>query len=489
MRSARESGPLWAALVWLVFTPAGPHRPLCQAAQDPPQSKSKPVRAPLPDASKVREAEKTVKELFKDEYAKKQPADRQKLIKVLLDQAKDVQAELPLRWVLYREAQDLAGQLGSVDIAFEAVDGAAAVFEIDALAAKNVVLASAAKSAKSPEDLGKLVEPTFKVIDAALAADDLENGDKAGAGAAQLARRLNAAPLAARVAARMKDLADLKARLERLKRALETLAKDQNNGPANLEAGLFYCLGKGDWETGIPYLARSSDPALKAAATREAGAPKEPQAQAEIADAWWDLAEKERSDLRQGLLYRRAAYWYGQAQSGASSLLKVKIQSRLETQHRRILSREGLEVTFLPETTSRGILVCECGDGRYEPSTAGGKPCIKMIKANAADVTRYVYLKLAEEWQESWKPAQVEVEYFDEGNGNLEVQYDGVSGPYRAGPKSAPLGGSKSWKILSTPIPDPMFRGRQNAGADLRISVGPGQDTCIRRVTVKLVQK
>jgi hypothetical protein len=72
------------------------------------------VRPPVPDAAKQRDAEKVIRDLFKEEYAKKAPADRQALMRALLDNASRSGEDLPSLWVLLREAQDIAVQLGDV---------------------------------------------------------------------------------------------------------------------------------------------------------------------------------------------------------------------------------------------------------------------------------------------------------------------------------------------------------------------------------------
>lgn len=472
--------------VSLFLRPAGARVAGQEAA---PAAKTPQNRSPVPDPAKQKEAEKGIKDLFKAEYAKKQPADKQALAKLLLGHAKETQNDLPVQWVLFREAQDLAAQIGDLDLTLDAAESAAAIFDISLQGTRIAALGAAGKTLKTPEDLAKLGDLYLKVVDEALETEDFENADKALAGAAQTSKRLASPPFSTRVAARARDEADQKARYDKVKRSLDALAKDPANPAANLEVGLYHCFVKNAWDTGLPFLAKGSDPVLKTLASHEADHPTEVGAQVELADGWWDLAEKERSDSKQRLLYQRATSWYEKALTASTSLLKTKIETRLDAQYRRILSRDGLEVVFTPKAVSRGIQVCECGDGLYEPATIGGKPSVKLIRANVTDFSRYLYLKLTETWQESWKGAEVEVEYFDDGPGPFDIQYDGVPGPYCSTPKKVVVGTSKSWKTATFPIPDPMFRGRENAGADLRIGRTPGTELYIHRVTVRLAQK
>ena len=57
---------------------------------------------------------------------------------------------------------------------------------------------------------------------------------------------------------------------EKVKASLEKLKSSPDDPDANLAAGRFYCLTRGDFARGLPMLAKGSDPALKAAIIDEA---------------------------------------------------------------------------------------------------------------------------------------------------------------------------------------------------------------------------
>jgi len=435
------------------------------------------ARAAVPDAARQREAEKAIRDLYKADYAKKLPSERDALVRTLIEQGRKSADDPAAQYVLYREAQDLASQAGNVELAFEAIDVAAAAFDVDAAALKNAALGTASKSAKTPDELGKAADGYLALADAALKTDDFDNADKAVAGAVQAAKRANVPALATKVGVRQKEIAELRARFEKVKKATDVLIKDPENGAANLEVGLYLCFAKGDWDLGLPLLAKGSDPALKSLAAKELLKPADAAGRVELADGWWDLAEKERNEARQKNLYQRAMAHYEQARPEASSLLLTKINLRLEAQRRRLMTKEGLSISFEPAPVSKGLLLRDNDDGTYAPAVAGGKPCLKLTNF-------YLYLKLADPWPESWKTADVEIEYFDDGSGSMGLQFDGLKGAYAESSKSASLGSNKAWKTLTTSIVNPLFTGRMNAGADLRICT-PG-NFHVRRITLRL---
>ena len=73
------------------------------------QSQEKP--AP-PSSAEEAQAEKLIKETFKEEYALRTPAGQRKLAQKLLQQGKDTKDSESVRYVLFREASDLGGRGG-----------------------------------------------------------------------------------------------------------------------------------------------------------------------------------------------------------------------------------------------------------------------------------------------------------------------------------------------------------------------------------------
>src|SRR5437667_417142 len=95
----------------------------------------------IPDDAAVKEAEKTIRSLFKDDYAKRSPADRGALAKNLLKQAMDTKDENAARYVLFRESQDLAARIGEIETAFRAIDEMCRIYATNSLILKNSALA------------------------------------------------------------------------------------------------------------------------------------------------------------------------------------------------------------------------------------------------------------------------------------------------------------------------------------------------------------
>ncbi|HEV3026753.1 MAG TPA: hypothetical protein VG457_04230, partial [Planctomycetota bacterium] len=289
------------------------------------------VRLILPDLAKQKEAEKIIKDIFKEQYAKKAPADRQALAKLLLQQTKDASNDPPALFVMYREAQDIAVQVCDVGTLLEAIDGAAAYFDIDSLALKNTSLAAAGKNGRSPDDFAALTRATLALVDEFVATDQYEIADKAAATALLYARKTNDVPLGLKATNRAREVAESKVRFQGMKGALSTLAKNPDDPAANNDMGQLLCFVKGNWELGIRFLVKGSDPALKALAEKELAMSLEAADQAALGDGWWELAEKEKSPLRKSQMQIHARSLYEAALPSLGALQRIKVGKRLES--------------------------------------------------------------------------------------------------------------------------------------------------------------
>lgn len=287
-------------------------------------------RSAVPEAAKQRDAEKLVRDLFKEQYAKKAPADRKALARQLLEQALQNQDDPVTRWVLFREALDAATQGGDYRSASEIIEGMARFFDIDPLTSKNTTLAALVKAAKTPEEAAVLADAELRLADECFLVDQFDLADKACTAAVQLAKKSADAALTARAAARAKEVAEAKTKYQSLKRVLETLAKSPADPQANFEMGQFLCFVKGTWDLGLCFLAKGADPAFKPLADKELAFPTALADRIAIADGWWDLAQKESSPLRKSQLSAHATQLYDALLPESTGLVRVKIQKRLE---------------------------------------------------------------------------------------------------------------------------------------------------------------
>ncbi len=373
-------------------SPTPPPRPETKLPEPKPATPPvvPPAREPIPSAARQAAAERLVKDVFKSDYVKR---DRRPLMGKLLSQAASPTEPPDVRYVLLREARDVATAAGDYATARRAIEAMAATWAVDARAARQEVMAVVV-TAVSPADAPVLA------ADASAAADDaLDRGD------VELARRF--ATVAESAAARGTDRAplaqprdggqEIRGELDeslRAQQALAALAGGPDDPAANLTVGKFLCLVKGDWARGLPLLATGgSDPAA-ALASRDLAGAATADAKLATGDAWRAYAQTQAATPTAG---RRAAgraeHWYLAALPGAQGLERAavikrladlsfgvsfpKLAARWDGRRARTnlssMTRPGGQVDASP---SPGLLV----GFEVKPSSWRGRPMIKILR-------------------------------------------------------------------------------------------------------------
>ena len=315
-------------------SPEGPPSPPPKPPEAEPASPpvpEKPERLPAPDAAEQERAVKLVREVYQGQYAKaKTAADWQALAAKLIAQAAAAQGNPADRFAILREAREVAVKGENAKQAFDAIDRLAEVFTVDAPAMKAEALGEVARSARSRAAHKAVAEQATSLAGDLLAADSLTVAEEVSKLA--LSEAGKARDRETLVAARTlnKDVQAALQAAEEVQTALATLEDHPDDPAANLAAGRYHCFIKGDWNKGLPHLAKGSDPKLAALAREELTTPpQDTEGQLKLADAWWDLAQQSRGRQRENLLLR-AGTWYREAEPRAQAgLVRVKIEKRL----------------------------------------------------------------------------------------------------------------------------------------------------------------
>jgi serine/threonine-protein kinase len=307
--------------------------PPAPEVKPPPAPEVKPPapavkKAPAPDAKEQAAAEALIRKEFKADYARK-PAERGPLVQTLLDKAEATKDDPAGRFVLLREARALAEQAGDARAALQAIDRLDRFYEVDALDLKLKALAAAAQRATTPAANRALAESALAVLDDLVTAEAYEPAHRLIPLAEAAARKAQQAAFFSQVDARLKEAKDAEKDYEAAQPARATLKDKPDDPDANLVLGKYLCLRKGDWDAGLPLLARGGDKALRDLAAADLARPAAAEAQAQVGDGWWKLAEDPKVPGRTQL-QRRACTWYRQALPGLSGFRQDRVADRLK---------------------------------------------------------------------------------------------------------------------------------------------------------------
>ena len=284
---------------------------------------------PPPDAAARKEAEELVRELFKSDYAKRKAADLQALAKTLLQEGGNSQNDATSMYVLLNEARLVASKAGDLTTALQAIDGLAGAFILDIPALKEEALSACARSAGTRAAQAVIATEYLDLAEIAVNADDLDKASSLARTADSAARKARDLVLVERSSKLTKRITRLKADRRRLESSLKKLETNPDDPDANLEVGLYRAFGQGDWETGLPHLAKGSDKLIAAAGKLELTKPTEAKAVAAVGDAWVEAAGKKSGDLKRQIS-ERAIFWYEKALPGLNILDRKRVENALQ---------------------------------------------------------------------------------------------------------------------------------------------------------------
>ncbi|HZE97378.1 MAG TPA: LamG domain-containing protein [Planctomycetota bacterium] len=295
-------------------------------------------KAAEPAAGDLKEAERIIRLHYKAEYSRTKPAELRAFSRTLLTAGRDPMNDAASRYVLFREAREVAVQAGDPRAAIDAIDETAKVFAVDAPGLQKDAVGRIAPP-KSADDAHAMADVCLALADEALDAGQFEAASGYAEKAEAAARNAKDTPLLTRATGTLKEAAETLKQYQKVKPLLEKT----EDAAASLEVGRFWCFTREDWGAGLPALARGSDEKLKALALRELGKPTLSE-QLEIGDAWFELAPSDRGLVRTALL-RHALGHYEQGQLAAAGPARVKIDTRIESLHIELagaMNRTGL---------------------------------------------------------------------------------------------------------------------------------------------------
>lgn len=281
----------------------------------------------VPEAAAVAEAEKLIRQLFKDELASaKSAADKKKLARKIIELGGQADYSADERYAMLQTAQTVAVDAGSSVIAVEAADAIEAWFKIDAIKSLAVLFERLSPQARTTETRTELVEVALPVIEQALAARryaEAETIVRASGGT------ISKPDLARRVRLLEARIRDERSKWDGYQAALKQLKTTPGDAKANQVAGMHLLLVERDWAKGLAHLAKGTDEKLKAVAAKDLVNPETNDKQVELGDQWLAIAEAASGDEKQVFL-AAADYWYRKALADATGLRKLKIQKSLE---------------------------------------------------------------------------------------------------------------------------------------------------------------
>lgn len=294
------------------------------------------AKVPVPDADEQKPAIATVKEVFKSELASAKSSDQlADVAERMLDSLQNDASAAVNDYVLLTQAHGLAVKALRPTLSLRIVQMIADRYDVDPHALTIQTLKDLAKGPTDKNHHKQLAELSLKLslehqradrIDVALQHLELADG---------LARRLKSSEMLKQAAARRAEIAEYKKLVESSAAAQKTLAETPSDPAANEAFGRFLILAKSNWNEGLKRLVLAGDATLQKLSQQDtalidATKPPTADAAAQLADGWWDFAQKPPAGNFKNAVKLRAGQWYAFAAPNLKGLPKAKAEQRAE---------------------------------------------------------------------------------------------------------------------------------------------------------------
>jgi hypothetical protein len=293
-----------------------------------------PPRLAVPDEAAQAEALKGMKDLFKEEFSKRRSDDRLALARMLLIRGQQAKLDPAQRFVVLREAGDIAAKHGDVETALASAEEINLQYAVPQREETARVLSAMASNLSDPNSAQTAAFATLSLIESCIAADDYGVAMRLSKDGENISRRLRDPALVSRSKALGERAKMLDEEFRKLGELHDLLGELSSEGHRRL--GQFLCLYKGEWLTGLLHLVAGDDAALAtlarcdlAAHVMQDKAGNDGSAALAAAEAW----NAKASDLPRGIqresAQTRSLLWYRRASALLVGAPKAKAEKRV----------------------------------------------------------------------------------------------------------------------------------------------------------------
>src|SRR6267142_346497 len=295
----------------------------------------------VPDEPSQARAQRLIREVYAKELASKDIGERRALAQKMIAAARESGDDSAARFVLLKEARDVAAGAGDAFGARKAILMIGKFYAIDRtrmlLGTMNITQATTS----NPEALAAVVQVCLNATETAVLVDDYVTAIRSIAIAQTAAEKAKNSVLMDRVKEKSRLLQAVSLEFEAVQKAREALKNDPEDAEACARVGRFVCLYKGDWSTGLPSIARGAESGLKKLAQDDLAAAGDVRKRLAVGDGWWELSANQPWLARKNL-QARAAWWYRQVVGELNGIHRSIVEKRIEAVELAALADQNL---------------------------------------------------------------------------------------------------------------------------------------------------
>jgi hypothetical protein len=284
------------------------------------------LREPVPSNQVLSDSQRKLDATYQVRDRKTPQAKRQVVVQLcaLIDDPASTSTE---RYAALKTLLELTVELNDPGRYLETLDELTSRYEVDSLAERAASLKRFVTTTAAPAALHALLDEVVETAIALSAANQFTDGYQLLQATSEAAGRLGLKGSTPQLIANARERISARQDAFRsLGQAERQLDRNPDDGSANFRLGQWYGIYEKDWPKALPYLSKASDLDWKAAARLEIDAADAAPKFADVADAWWSLAVKEKgSETSRNSLQQHAAEWYLRAEPRIESPTRKQV--------------------------------------------------------------------------------------------------------------------------------------------------------------------
>jgi hypothetical protein len=290
----------------------------------------------VPEAATQKKNEKTIHDLLKSEYAKKDQNSKRTLAKTLMETGTK-EDDKALVFSFFKEASEVAAEGMDFETAMDAIERLEKLYKVEPESPltggtfspthelRKALLKKTVKLPQSANDAMAYVKAAAKLADLYYAEDSFDDGLAVSQFADTAAKNSGDSGLQSLARSYVRKHGDLKKEHDKIVKAHLKILADPSDPESCGTWGQFLVFVKGDWERGLGFLAKGKDGSLKTLAEKESAK----ASPVELAEGWLGLADKAKEPDKTRFR-TRARFWLEKAQASVSGVDKLKIDQKLK---------------------------------------------------------------------------------------------------------------------------------------------------------------
>ena len=188
----------------------------------------------------------------------------------------------------------------------------------------------ALKSTRSRAEKASIAKSAYDMAERAASEDEFEIAVKLLETAATESRRAGDTELAKAANQRSRAVKQVRDQFRVAEKARNKIDSGSAKAEDFLTLGQFHCFLRGEWDEGLPLMAKGSDAVLKKLAGDDRQQPQIAKDQSALAVRWKTYGESEKDQAYKMAGLRRAYFWYAKAAPQLSGLSRARVQRSLD---------------------------------------------------------------------------------------------------------------------------------------------------------------